>query len=133
MSEGKSNTADAHLAFLKECWGYILDDRKSEVWFQKVARLGDAPSDTTASILSRTVDKLLNSGASKEDLALLVQHVQYQMLVSVCSVISSEGYETSVNWVLNEVNDKGAVIGEINALHEFADGVDANGLEEGYR
>ena len=130
--------------FLKQAWQNIIDESRPDEWFDKVAEYGKDDPDSHWGQLSRAIDVVLASGVTREQLATLVQLLQYDMLNTMCFQLDDGGYESDINvqdgeewppvrWSLQLVDDDGNVKDSLDGLHEYSDGEPSNGRQSGFR
>lgn len=133
-----------HFVFLKQAWQSVIDEKQPNTWFNQVARNGKRDASSIWGQLSRALQALLSAGVTREQLARVIQLLQYQTLNEMCFLLDGGGFSSPINasasegvapvrWCLLQVDDDANVVGRIDGLHEYSDGEPPNGRQSGFR
>jgi hypothetical protein len=141
LSEGINQLA--HFVFLKQAWENIKDEEDTS-WIGQYINFGktENAANTFWGRLSSALERMRDKGVANEDIAAVVQTMQYLLLGSLCnqlddceasSINSRDDDWPRVYWTLFQVDDNGSPIQSIGSLHEYSDSMDPTGREYGFR
>jgi hypothetical protein len=132
----------AHFVFLKQAWAAV-EDEKDTSWINKYIEWGkgEKAAKTFWGKLGGALERMRAKGVADEDIAAVVQIMQYLVLGSICgqlddcdsSPLNVQGEWPRVRWTLFQVDDEGKPLQPIGGLHEYADSMDPTGREGGFR
>jgi hypothetical protein len=122
----------ARFMFLRQAWRLVVADADVQ-WIDREIQQSTHSPEAPGAGLGQALSRLLNSGASREDLTELARTVQWQLLHGLCYQLSDPSIQepelSEVRWGLFEVNDKGEVGRPIDGLHESVLETDPTGRE----
>lgn len=108
--------------FLRQAWREVISE-DDHSWIQDQISYSEKYPGAPCSGIGSALHRLLDKGADPQDITDVVRVMQYRLLFRICYLFSDPGdLEPEVRhfaWALVQVDsDTGAIVGEINALHE---------------
>jgi hypothetical protein len=129
----------ARFVFVKAAWKAVIE-KDNFHWMDNLIRQSERNPNDPCSAAGAVLKRMLAAGVSKEDMTDLVRAMQYDVLFSLCYLLSDTSvadYPTDslprVNWALMQLNEEGEPIGVIGGLHEYVLSLDPTGREMGPR
>jgi hypothetical protein len=122
----------ARFLFLRQAWARVVAEGDTAWIDREVAESRKLPTDPGAG-LGLACQRLLAAGASREDIAEVARHTQWQLLHSLCYLLDDPSLEEEelahVGWALHEVSPDGTLGRPIGGLHESVLEADPTGRE----
>ena len=122
----------ARYLFLRQAWKGIIADG-DVAWIQREIDHSQKRPGTPGTGLGLALERLTASGATTKDLSEVARTVQWQLLHSLCYLLSDPSIEEPdlkrVGWALFEIDDEDRPGRPIGALHESVLETDPTGRE----
>lgn len=133
----------AHFVFLKQAWENIIDLENIDLWFDHIAQLAEEYPRGLPRQIAEALTPIISKGVSREEIAKLIQLVQYDTLDKLCFMLDDGGFASPLNvrdeewqpvrWSRIQVDDDGNFVAPISALHEYSNGESPDGKQTGFR
>lgn len=133
----------AQFIFLKQAWNeMILDEENPDDWIDDALRAGEEHGGPWLGGQSKAITGILAKGVTRQELATLVQCVQYGVVAKMCCQLEqAEGNPINVKeseewprvrWKLFQTDEAGNCVASLDGLHEYALCHDPTGKEHGF-
>ena len=119
--------------FLRQAWSNVVPEA-DHGWMDAVMASAQADPDAPYAGVGAALQRLLQAGAARDDLADLVRGMQAQLLFSLCYLLEDPSLEEAevagVGWALVETDENFEPTGRtIGGLHESVLETDPTGRE----
>jgi hypothetical protein len=122
----------ARFMFLRQAWRSIIPDDDIS-WIEREIQSATRNPDAPGSELGVALARLQKAGASPRDLSVVARNAQWQLLHSICYLLSDPSIEEEelqhVAWRLFEIDEKGNIGRPVGGLHESVLETDPTGRE----
>jgi hypothetical protein len=122
----------ARFVFLREAWRSVVAPGDVSWIDRTIENAKQRPGDPCADI-GPALERLLKSGADRNDILEVVRVMQYELLFSLCYLLEDPGQlepeVADLSWRLMRTNKDGEAIGTIDGLHESVLELDPSGRE----
>ena len=122
----------ARFLFLRQAWRSVVSAGDT-TWVDQQIAHSLAHQDAPGASLGIALQRLLKQGCSREDLTEVARTMQWELLHSLCYLLSDPSIEEAdlqqVSWALVEVGADGKFGRVIGGLHESVLETDPNGRE----
>lgn len=116
----------ARYVFLRQAWKQVVRGGDN-AWMSELRRYEKYYPKLLAAI-----DRVIDAGASEDDLTIIVRGMQAQTLFGMCHLIDDPGdlepEVADMNWALFRIDENGRPIEEIDGLHESTGSTDPDGV-----
>jgi hypothetical protein len=123
----------ARFLFLRAAWENVIPEDDTKWIDQEIERSTRQP-DAPCSGNGMALQKILDLGASRDDIVDIVRSMQYKTLFGMCYLIDTLSEDIpeigDFGWVLYETNKEGKITGRIvQGMYESALSMDPTGRE----
>jgi hypothetical protein len=122
----------ARFLFLRQAWRSIVPDDDTS-WIEREIQSATRNPNAPGSELGVALAKLKGAGANLRDLTVIARNAQWQLLHSICYLLSDPSIEEEelqqVAWGLFEIDEDGNIGRPIECLHESVLETDPTGRE----
>jgi hypothetical protein len=120
----------ARYLFLRQAWKLVVEDGH-ETWIQE--QQAEAGKGTPGSAIGPALQRVLDAGATPQDVTTIVRVMQWHLLSSLCYLLEDPGVLESevshIAWRLFQVDEAEQPIEIIGELHESVLDTDPTGRE----
>jgi hypothetical protein len=125
----------ARFVFLRQAWQSVVVDGDTS-WIDSHMAQAERRSRDPGAGIGPALQRMLAAGVSREDITEVVRVMQWNVVAGVAYQLADPGVVDypregmpAVNWMLFEVDENGAPLRAIDALHESVLDTDPSGRE----
>lgn len=119
LSEGINQLG--RFVFLRQAWRQVVPPDNSS-WIDSVVEHGEARPLDPGAAAGPALQRMLDAGASRDDIHQLVRSMQSELLFAFCYLLEDPGELeqelTDMCWALVQTDHEGRIIDSIAGLHE---------------